>query len=51
MNRWTDEPFEMPLDQWQTGEWTVFMQPSQVIIAEFISKTSNAENREENSLP
>lgn len=51
MNLWTDEPFEMPLDQWQNGEWTVFMQRSQVIIAEYISKTTNAENREESSLP
>jgi hypothetical protein len=34
VNRWTDAPFEMPVEHWLTGEWTVFMQGSQVIVAE-----------------
>ena len=34
VNRWTDAPFEMPVEHWLTGEWTVFMQVSQVIVAE-----------------
>lgn len=34
VNRWTNAPFEMPSEQWSTGEWTVFMQGSQVIVAE-----------------
>jgi glycosidase len=31
-NLWSDEPFEMPSDQWDAGWWTLHAQGSQIIV-------------------
>jgi len=34
VNRWTNDAFSMPTDQWQQGRWTLFTQASQVFVLE-----------------
>jgi len=34
VNRWTNDAFSMPTDQWQKGCWTLFTQASQVFVLE-----------------